>query len=85
MDKFEETKIRMVMKLKKLTRRAAVREIARMEAEKRKAVEKEMNLAADVESRLKAKRAALRRRCRQSATISHDVGYEPMSAEEFFG
>ena len=85
MDRFKETKIQMVMKLKKLTRRAAVREIARMEAEKRKAEEEEVVRAAVAESKLKEKRAALRRRRNQSATISRDVGYESISAEEFFG
>ena len=81
MDKFEEIKIRMVMKLKKMTRRAAVKEIARMAAEKRKAIEEEMAEAAAVESELKEKRAAMRRRRSQSANISR-MGFEPIS--DFF-
>lgn len=84
MDRFKETKIQMVMKLKKLTHRAAAREIARMAAEKRKAEEEEVARAAVAESKLKEKRAALRRRRNQSAIISRDVGYESISAEEFF-
>ena len=85
MDRFKETKIQMVMKLKKLTRRAAAREIARMEAEKRRTAEEEMSRAAAAESRLKEKRAALRRRCRPSGNISRTEDFELLSAEKFFG
>ena len=85
MNKFKETKIRMVMKLKKLTHRSAVREIARMEAEKRRAAEEEMSRAAAAESTLKEKRAALHGRCRPSGNISRTGDYELLSAEKFFG
>lgn len=75
-----ETKIRMVMMLKKLTRRAAVREIARMEADKRKSAENVTAYEAAIEARLKEGR---RRRNRPS-DISRNEGEEFMSVEDLF-
>jgi len=83
--RFDETKIKMVMKLKKLTHRAAVNEIARMDAAKRKAAEEEAAREAAHRARMEEKREALRRRHGQSANISRGDSDGLISAKEFFG
>lgn len=82
---FVETKIRMVMKLKKLSHNAAIKEVARMEAEKRKAAEEERTRAAAVLARLEEDRGGVRRRRGRSVDISRDGEDEYVPAEEFFG
>jgi len=81
-DSFEEVKVKMVMKLKKLSRPAAVEEIARMDAAKRKASEEEA-------SRVKAEKARtgeeLRGRRGLTPNISRSGSDDLLSAEEFFG
>ncbi len=73
MSKFEDIKIKLVMKLKKLSRDAAVEEIARMDAAKRQAAEEE------------AAREAQRRHRSCSANISRCTADDGvMSAAEFF-
>jgi len=83
--RFEEVKIRMVMKLKKLTHRAAVAEIARMNAAKRKAAEEETTRAAADKARVEECRAALRRRHGQSANISRGNSDGFLPVEDLFG
>lgn len=86
-NEFKEAKIKMVMRLKKLTRRAAVAEIARMKAAKRKAAEEKKAQEAREEAKRKAKLEAaherLRNRRNRSANIDRDDGF--VSAKEFFG
>lgn len=60
--KFEELKIQMVMKLKKLTHREAVHEIARMNAAKRQAAEEAAEEAAVQAAERKARIEAYRAR-----------------------
>lgn len=73
MSKFEDIRIKLVMQLKKLTRRAAVEEIARMDAAKRKAAEED------------AARDAQRRRRSWSANLSRRTADDGVvSAAEFF-
>lgn len=79
-NEFKEAKIKMVMRLKKLTRRAAVAEIARMKAAKRKAAEEEEAQEAKRKAKLEAAHERLRNR---SANIGRDDGF--VSAKEFFG
>jgi len=69
---FQEIKVQMVMKLKKLGRRAAIAEIASMDAVKRKAVEEEV-----------AREAT--RRSGKILSVPVDCDDELMTAEEFFG
>lgn len=83
--KFDETKVKMVMKLKKLTHRAAVEEIARMDAAKRKVAEEEAAREAAHRARMEEKREALLRRHSQSANISRGDRDGLMTAKEFFG
>lgn len=80
---FKEAKIKMVMRLKKLTRRAAVAEIARMKAAKRKAAEEEEAQEAKRKAKLEAAHERLRNRRNRSANIDRDDGF--VSAKEFFG
>lgn len=77
MDRLNELKIRMLMKLKKLTRKAAVAEIARMDENRRKA----------------GAEKARAKECRESTPnigrrFPDDGGWNEemvMSADEFFG
>lgn len=86
MSKFENTKIRMVMKLKKLSHRAAVEEIAQMDAARKRAVEEEAAHIAARKARMDEMREELHGRRCQPANISRN-GSEGhlMSAKEFFG
>ena len=84
--RFDEAKIKMVMKLKKLTRRAAVAEIARLDAARRKAAEEEAARAAERKAMLEARREAWRSHRDQSANISRCGDSDGLvSAKEFFG
>lgn len=74
--RFEEAKIKMVMKLKKLTRSAAVEEIARIEAANR-----ERDRMKETEEGCEEER---RRRC-WAPDNRHRDDEKLMTAEEFFG
>ena len=82
--KFAEIKIEMVMKLKKLTRQAAIREIARINASRRRAIEAEAAIDSEREERMAKRRKAFRRTQVSRAGVSHDNA-DMISAEEFFG
>lgn len=77
MDRLKELRIKMLMKLKKLTRKAAVAEIARIDEHRRKAVAEK----------------ARAKECRESTPnigrrFPDDGGWNKemiMSADEFFG
>ena len=81
---FKEAKIKMVMGLKRLERRAAIASIARMNAAKRKAAEEEEAQEAERKARLEAAHERLRNRRNRSANIGRDADAEFVSAEEFF-